>query len=131
MNVSRGTMDADGNVKYNEGVYRFVQRCYSSILDRNGETAGVESWTYVINSGGASPKTVAENFLKSAEFNMKNLNDEEYVTLLYRVFLGREPDAEGLAAWVKCLQNGSTRESIVSGFSDSAEFSGILAAFNL
>ena len=32
---------------------------------------------------------------------------DDYITQLYRNFLGREPDAEGLAYWNSQLQSGS------------------------
>ena len=94
MNVSRGTMDSDGSIKYNEGVYRFVQRCYGEGLARKGEIEGVEDWTYRINSGAMTPKSVAQSFIASEEFKNKNLDNEEYVKTLYRMFLGREAEED-------------------------------------
>ena len=130
MNVSRGTMEADGSVKYNKGVYQFVQRCYAKGLDRKGETKGVEDWTYRINSKDTTPKEVAESFLHSEEFKNKQLNDEEYVKVLYRMFLGREAEEEGLNYWLNELKSRS-RDDIVSGFSDSPEFGGIMESFGI
>ena len=131
MNVSRGTMDSDGSIKYNEGVYRFVQRCYGEGLARKGEIEGVEDWTYRINSGAMTPKSVAQSFIASEEFKNKNLDNEEYVKTLYRMFLGREAEEEGLRYWVDKLQGGTSREELVGGFSDSKEFSGIMASYGV
>nr|MCR5655455.1 DUF4214 domain-containing protein [Lachnospiraceae bacterium] len=130
MNISKGTMEKDGSIKYNVGVYNFVQRCYDKGLERRGETAGVEDWTYRVNSKNMTPKAVAEDFLHSEEFTNKKLDNTEYVKVLYRLFLGREAEEEGLNHWLNEL-NTRSRDDIISGFSDSAEFGNIMKGFGL
>ena len=78
-----------------------------------------------------TPKSVAQSFIASEEFKNKNLDNEEYVKTLYRMFLGREAEEEGLRYWVDKLQGGTSREELVGGFSDSKEFSGIMASYGV
>ena len=48
---------------------------------------------------------------------------EAFVTRCYRVILGREPDAGGLAYWVESLKSGKEKASeIINGFVTSNEF---------
>ena len=70
-------------------------------------------------------------FLHSPEFRAKRISSEDYVKILYRTFLGREADEEGLKYWVNKLKNGSSRESIVPGFSNSQEFKALLKSYGL
>ena len=75
-------------------------------------------------------RDVAVNFLNSQEFINKGLNNEEYVKVLYRTFLGREADEAGLADWKGQLDRGEkSRDDIVSGFSGSQEFANIMAQY--
>lgn len=61
----------------------------------------------------------------------KNLSNEEYVKALYRLYMGRESDPNGLREWVYALNHGATREQVNNGFADSVEFAGIVASFGL
>ena len=76
-------------------------------------------------------EAVAESFINSAEFKNKKLNDEEYVKVLYRTFMGREADASGLEHWKNELKRGCTREEILHRFATSKEFRNIQASFGL
>ena len=67
--------------------------------------------------------------MHSPEFEGKGLNNEAFVKVLYRTFLGRECDAAGLKAWVTTLQSGSTRDEVAAGFAYSTEFSNIMAQY--
>ena len=91
----------------NANLTKFVARCYTQALGRTYETDGLEAWCKVIIERTNTPKQVAQNFIFSDEFTQKNLNNTEYVKVLYRTFMGREADAGGLAAWVGVLESGS------------------------
>lgn len=48
---------------------------------------------------------------------------EEFVTLLYRIVQGRQPDPSGLAFWSDLLGPGvTTRGGVLTSFSESPEF---------
>lgn len=116
----------------NADITKFVARCYTQGLERDYEPDGLEAWCKVIIENSNTPKQVAQNFIFSDEFTQKNLNNEEYVKILYRTFMGREADETGLAAWVEVLESGrEDRGKVMEGFSDSVEFDGILQSFGL
>lgn len=103
----------------------FVKRLYRYCLDREADEAGLSDWTGRLESGRENGGEVAFGFFFSEELKNRNLSNEEYVELLYRVFLARKPDEEGCADWVSKLENGMSREYVMNGFSASAEFTEI------
>lgn len=130
-NIPRGTMEQDGSSIYNAGVRQFVLRNYAKALERKGETTGLETWCYLINKKKMTPAEVTESFFHSKEFVNKELSDEDYVETLYETFLGRGSDPEGKAYWLNYLKKGKSRDEVMKGFSNSAEFSKIVASFGL
>ena len=106
----------------------FVQRLYQICLNREGEAAGILDWVNRLTSQRENGGEVAAGFLFSDEFKNRNLDDESYIDILYRVFLGREADAAGKAYWQEKLQNGMSRLYVMNGFSASAEFTEICRA---
>ena len=117
----------------NAELTKFVTRCYTKALGRGYDEEGLEGWCRALITGENTPKEVASiGFLSSDEFTAKNLSDEEYVKVLYRTFLGREAEGEGLESWLRVLASGEEdREDIINGFVDSEEFGIILADFGL
>lgn len=127
--INRGTTTATEGRDKNYGVTLFVARLYTQALGRNYDIAGLNDWCDRIADGTWSEKEVATTgFFESPEFLAKNLNNEEYIKVLYRTFLGREYDEQGLADWVGQLNSGrKTRTEVIAGFADSVEFAQIIA----
>ena len=113
----------------NSGARDFVIRLYTYALGRNYDVAGLNNWTGQITSGAMSYRQVAANFFYSEEFRLHNYNDTQYVEILYQTFLGRTYDIGGLNNWCAALSRGMSRETLVGQFSDSAEFSQIVASY--
>ncbi len=108
-----------------------VWRLYQTMLDRAPDTAGLAEWTSRLAQGNTTLAGVAQGFVASNEFRATYgaLNDQEFVTLLYRNVLDREPDSGGLANWVGSLTAGMSRASVALGFSESRELvTGTLSA---
>ena len=102
-------------------------------LGRGFDEEGLEAWCEALITGENSPREVAGNgFFFSGEFLDKNLDNTEYVKVLYRTFFGREADPVGLEGWVNTLVTGEQdRETILAGFTESEEFKEILESFGL
>lgn len=109
----------------------FVTRLYQICLDRTPDANGLQSWVDVLQNHRDSGAGVAFGFVFSPEYQKKNTSNDEYVTMLYRVMLGREPDASGKASWVKLIQEGVTRKYIFAGFIGSAEFTNICNSYGV
>ena len=114
----------------NPGVTKFVNRCYTKALGRKAEAGGLNSWCRRIlsasNKKAEAIYTATTGFFHSPEFLNKKTTDEEYVTILYRTFLGREPEPEGFNDWVNRLKSGMSRDEVMMGFANSKEFDAIM-----
>ncbi|MBQ8189516.1 MAG: DUF4214 domain-containing protein [Lachnospiraceae bacterium] len=100
----------------------FVQRLYHYCFDREADAAGLNDWVSRLSTRSENGGQVAYGFFFSKEFTNLNLSDEEYVEVLYRVFLGRNSDASGKQYWMNKLENGMSRLYVMNGFSASNEF---------
>ncbi len=109
--------------------YGQIYRLYGATLNRAPDAGGFEGWVNAM-SGGQSLASITTGFVGSAEFQATYgaLNSTQFVTLLYSNVLHRAPDAGGLAGWVGALNGGASRESVVNGFSESAEYQTTTAA---
>lgn len=128
--IARGFMKEDGK-PITPGISRFAERLYTKILGREGEKEGIEYWSLMIANGTCTPQQAAASMYASAEYKNKQTTNVQYVESLYRTFMGREPEVGGVSYWKNLLTNGTTRENILEGFANSAEFKGILQSFGL
>ncbi|MCM1082021.1 MAG: DUF4214 domain-containing protein [Clostridium sp.] len=127
--IERGTVTLTQPRDMNVNMTKYVNRLYTYVLDRNGETDGLNDWCRALQNKLYTPIQVADYFVLSKEFKAKNLSDEEYIKVLYRAFLGREYDEAGLNTWLNELRSGKSRETVLQGFTGSIEFRGIMADF--
>ncbi|SCP97165.1 DUF4214 domain-containing protein, partial [Anaerobium acetethylicum] len=115
----------------NASLTMFVNRLYAKALGRTAEVEGLDYFTGEIMAGNLNPVQAAQNFISSPEFKSKNLSDSEYVKVLYRTFMGRESDQDGLDYHMERLKNKVSREEILLGFVNSQEFNDIMNSFGL
>jgi len=66
---------------------------------------------------------VSAQFAASSEFKTKygNTTNTAFVTLVYQNVLDRNPEPSGLAFWVKKLDGGMSRGTVMTNFSESSE----------
>ena len=118
----------------NTGITGFVYRLYTKVLGRGAEVDGLNHWCRILNANPVKAMflDVALNgFLHSVEFLSKNLNDTEFIKVLYRTFLGREAEPAGLDHWLRVLREGATRDSLAHDFAYSEEFNIIMAQYGI
>lgn len=99
-------------------------RLYSAYFLRAPDLNGLKFWIDKL-SGGQSLGAVSQFFSTSPEFEETygDLDDGEFVDLVYQNVLGRLPDATGRAFWIAQLDNGSyDRGRVMIGFSESPEY---------
>jgi hypothetical protein len=95
---------------------------YKNFLGREPDERGLADWVNALESGRATGAKVVSGFVLSQEFQNHPLDNEDYVTALYRIIFNREPDAQGLANWIAVLENGCTKKRVLAGFVNSDEF---------
>ena len=133
-NIPRGDLAVSEGRDVNIGTTSFVSRLYTKALGRGYDVSGLNDWCNRINNNPSRSNILwisTTGFLNSQEFLNKNLSNEEYVKVLYRTFLGRECDPDGLADWVRQLDAGKSRDDILPGFANSQEFTSIMAHYGL
>ena len=115
----------------NSGLTCFVARMYTEALGRSFDVDGLNTWTGAYLRGEQDARGIAYGFIFSQEFKNKNLNDNDYVEVLYKTFFGRASDEGGKAGWLNKLANGDSRESVLDGFLGSQEFANLKAGFGV
>ncbi len=98
-------------------------RLYQAAFDRQPDVSGLDYWYHQMNSG-VTLQQVASGFINSAEFKAlygNNPSNAEFVTLLYDNVLHRAPDTGGFNFWMNDLDQGTSREQVLIGFSESLE----------
>jgi len=99
-----------------------VTRFYTEILGRAPDPPGLAAWVnYIVATGDLEGAAAA--FLTSPEFELRALTFRDYVRILYRTFLGREPDPVGWDGWESVLR-GFLLGVVNGAFIPSAEFQG-------
>lgn len=101
-----------------------IYRMYGTAFDRQPNAEGLEGWFNAMNAGTHDIERVATGFVAGKEFlrTYGDLENVEFIELLYQNVLGRAADAGGLKGWSDFLDGGGTREQIMVGFSDSGEY---------
>ncbi|HEU4852562.1 MAG TPA: DUF4214 domain-containing protein [Telluria sp.] len=106
------------------GIGGQVYRLYQAAFNRTPDAGGVGFWL-ANGDAGVSLEAMGAEFMKSAEFASlygAAPTNEALVRLLYVNALHRQPDAPGVAYWVRVLDTGAaTAAEVLVGFSESAE----------
>lgn len=129
--IESGTLTLYDAIDKNENITRFIGRCYKIFLNRYPDSVGLSDWLNVVLKNPSEAQQLPIGFVFSQEMNAKNLPDENFIQILYQGILDREPDGEGLSAWVNCLKNGQTRQDVCNGFLYSEEFGKLLGKYGL
>ena len=129
--IIRGNAELTAPMDQNEGVTKFIVRCYRLCLGREADEGGLNSWCTQILSGANTAKEAAYGFVFSNEFQSKNLSNEDFVKTMYRVFMDREADSAGLSSWMNVLTQGQSRWHVFNGFADSPEFQKICDSYGV
>ena len=109
-------LDIDGNGGQ-------AYRLYRAAFDRAPDLEGVGFWITQLDRG-LSLQQVATAFIGSAEFHGlygSAPGDAQFVELLYRNVLHRQPEDGGYAFWMARLEEGIGRDRVLAAFSESVE----------
>jgi hypothetical protein len=106
-----------------------ITHYYLTILGRAPDADGLAYWRGLIaerQAQGVDVKPVfremAYFFFNSPEYLGRNTTDAEYLYNLYLTFFQRNPDRGGLEFWLNQLAAGISRNTVMSGFLHSPEF---------
>ncbi len=108
----------------------FVDRCYSKLLGRTGDRAGILHWTRLLAFRGMTGGEVVANFTHTSEFKNKHYTNTQIVTKLYETMLNRTPDA-GMATWTDLLNDLVSPDYIITRFCKTPEFTKLCKKYNI
>jgi len=106
----------------NSDVKSFTERLYKTALGRDVDYPGMAYWAVLLASQQITGEEVGLQFFISKELQDQNITNEEFVNRLYLTFMGREGESSGMGYWVGLLDKGTSRESVVLGFTRSEEY---------
>jgi hypothetical protein len=103
---------------------RFVAGLYVGVLGRDAEYGGWLFQRDALMNGINTHDPLIRNFLSSQEFALRNgtLSDSQFVTLMYRQILLREPNSDEVAFQTSVLTGGISRSVLTLSFLLSQEF---------
>lgn len=107
----------------------FIGRFYQNILNRNADQGGLDNWLSIIQS--ESGAKVALGFFNSQEFINLQLNNSDFVNILYSTLFDRLADQGGFDIWMAELEADTLRDIVIYGFLKSQEFSNLASSFNV
>lgn len=108
-----------------------VEGLYNNVLNRASDVEGRNFWVNTILADENNIDMVVAGFVTSAEFTARNLDDDEFIALLYKTMFNRAPSASEKNLWMAALNNGASRNSVVSSFINSTEFEHAVASMGL
>ncbi len=129
--TAHGIVQISSTLQREYQVRQFVRRFYQQCLSREPDEGGIATWTQGLLNGSMFGRTLAQGFVLSQEFQNRNLSNHDVVTVLYRAFFNREPDAGGYAYWMAALAGGSSRTSVLDGFIGAQEFINLCDSYSI
>jgi hypothetical protein len=109
----------------------FCARLYEKCLGRSADADGIDFWSKQLTNKTKSGAAVGYGFVFSDEYKKKKTSNEEYVSMLYEVFMDRKADATGTSYWVDLLEQGMSREYVFKGFAESQEYTNICKSYGI
>ena len=131
--IESGSLGTGGKaepVAFSERHTAFVTRCYRQALNREPDEGGLQYWCKKLATKKATFAEVASGFVFSDEMKNKKLSNEAFIKMLYRLYLDREAEPEGLKYWKQKMAEGMTQEQVNEGFADSLEFANLVAVYD-
>ncbi len=122
INVERIHFD-DFNMAFDiEGDAGQAYRLYQAAFSRTPDLSGLGYQMKALDDG-LTLSQVAANFIASPEFQRTygNVDDAQFITLLYHNVLHRDPDSGGMEFHRHELTVGETRADLLNHFSESLE----------
>ncbi len=128
--IERGALLENGEAVHID-VVRFINRLYSTILDRRYDTWGYCTWAVIIANKEYTLEELVRGFTDTEKYINRDRTDAEYVQDLYRAFFDRAATKEEEEYWVEDLRSGGTRLNVLLCLSRSEEFKMFLDSVGL
>lgn len=107
-------------IRSNEG---FIVALYWAFFNRLPDRSGFEDKMNQLRRGVSRQEVVLGFVMSSENKNLRGNTDHNnyFLGTLYNTLLLREPDQEGLRAWMKRMSDGMSRQEVIRRFLDGTE----------
>lgn len=129
--IDQGYFVSSEILDQNLHVTSFVKRTYNLCLNRDPDPVGWKDWVGKLIRNQRDGVSLVWSFIHSSEFSKKNLGDAEYIEILYQIFMNRSSDPVGKNDWSDKLANGASRDYVMAGFANSAEFGKVCKQYGI
>ncbi len=129
--ITKGEMELTLPSDQYPDIGAFVTRFYKLCLGRAPDNTGLQDWVSALIGGKTTGTDVAKGFVFSKEFVDKRIVNTDFIEIMYLAFFGRNADPGGFSAWVEALDEGTDRNDVMAGFTNSAEFTGICSSYGI
>ncbi len=110
---------------------KYINNLYKYFLGEKPKKADLDFWIDSLSNQKNSCSELIYSLFNSQVFKNKNLSNEDYIYILYKSLLTREPDESGFRGWVNQLEEGRSREEILNEFLKSEEYKDICNLYNI
>jgi len=102
----------------------FVMRLYrEALLNDSPPLADLRHWQETLRTGRETGSSIVNTFLFGSEMNARNLNNEQFIDVLYNAMLGRNPYTAEKNSLLNELNRGTPRQSVFAQLANTTEFS--------
>ena len=134
--INPGTLSKLEPRDQNRLVTRFVVECFRWTYNPGEYTPSANDLNYYtqqILSRSKTPAQMAHDFAFSRDCVERNLTNQQFIVMLYHIYLGRETDPTPAEynPWVIRLANGLTREQAAAEFAKTSEYYNYLKIMGL
>lgn len=110
-------------VEIKDKVQILVNNVYLNVYKRNPDDEGFNYWVNRIKKSEISPEDFIRESINTREFMNLNYSDYEFVQILYKTILNREPEEDGVKYWTSQLSSKAwSRIQVLNRFVDGPEF---------
>lgn len=120
--ASGGSGKATITVTPNSAILNFVRRLYTTCLDRDAETSGLNFYANKLANHQMTGTDAAKAFFFSQELLNSDISNDEFIRRMYRTFYNREADESGFNYWHNKMINGMFREDVFNNFITAPEW---------
>ena len=112
-------------------VYYFISSFFYNFLDREPSTEELTYWVNLLINKEKTFLDFGENIILNEEFNNKKISNSDFIILVYKTLLNREPDKKGYVFWLNSLENGMSFEHLFEKIVKSPEFKRICESYKI
>ena len=118
-------------VSHRQEISEFVEGLYNNILGRSAIFTEINGWTDALENKVCTVTEVTDCFVFGDEYESKNTDNSDYVRMLYRSMLEREPEQAEVDGMVQIMNEGMSRKYIYSLFVTADEFTSKCSAIGM